>query len=301
MCGGTVAIATAARLGQSAAVYQFMEKPCVEQESLKSVAPPFVLENKASEPLAQPVPAEMPFAAFRRASVGSPVATPTSTILSVPALRIVKKTWKVHGRTDSATSTGSTESSLSSSAGSSTSSSSTSSSQASKTEVRVFSAKSSSTTKVESAKQDTENDHLLVPAPARTTIRGVQRPPVMPQVSSTAAEEAARRFAAAGIQRPNPQHPVQLAPMPHRARPDARVQVGVGFASRLAPQRSASVAPTTVRPASGSISKAGGSLLRAPTRYGSVGAAAGASALPRPASRMPAQLASREAFSELHS
>ncbi|KAH9831641.1 uncharacterized protein C8Q71DRAFT_841354 [Rhodofomes roseus] len=241
---------------------------------------------------------------------GSPTLAPTSREQSpppaavapapVPALRIVKKTWKVHGRTDSGTSAGSSTSTASSSSSSGTRSTSPASSNP-----------------IDSAPRASNKDEKLAaltaePVRPRTVIRGVQRPPagaeltsagvVVPAPGSTRpavapaksrasiAREASARFAAAGVQRPNlqqgqraPQVPVQKAPPAAAAsraqRPIAGTTSTTSRSASLGRLAGAGLALKIVGSTSGS--------LRAPSTSG-IPASKSSSALPRPASRLPA-------------
>ena len=304
--------------------------------SLDITIPPFIAEGKPKSPASSPIVATPP-KVFELAPpptsgnsgtltkrdrsislqmlTGSPTPVPVSRELSplaapavpapVPALRIVKKTWKLHGRTDSGTSSGSSIS------GGSTS---TDTSRTRST---------SPDTSVASDSMSSVKDDKAAPEPARsrTVVRGVQRPPAGAEVSgnrvvvpissasttttgpvrSTAAasttqaksraslaREASARFAAAGVQRPNLQQG-------QRAPPAAQPHKAAGTAAARAQRAAASSAHAVPRPTSIGRSAgagvaarvAGTSGLRAPAVSG-IPSSKPCSALPRPASRLPA-------------
>lgn len=245
--------------------------------------------------------------------MGSPTPAPVSRELSpppaaaapapVPALRIVKKTWKVHGRTDSGTSSGSSMSSGSTGT----------------LRTRSISPDTSvASDSVPSLKEDKAAPAPVIEAPRpRTVVRGVQRPPAGAEVSgnrvvvpaasaSTAtsgpvratvaasttqaksraslAREASARFAAAGLQRPNLQQGQRAPPPAPAHKAPARAQRAAVSSVPAVPR------PTSIGRSAGAgvaARVAGTSGLKAPVASG-IPSSKSSSALPRPASRLPA-------------
>ncbi|CCL98647.1 uncharacterized protein FIBRA_00649 [Fibroporia radiculosa] len=264
----------------------------------------------------------------RRASI-SPLA---SRAVTIPALRIAKKTWKMHGHTDSSASAGSSASSSSSSLSTSMKSVHTispahlpmSQPQLNRKFGQNVALEQAAVQKSEAEQTQTAID-LISPAvgdpvPTRkTTIRGVQRPPVVPELTGsgvitpsepslgqrrlftrskivpasvkpdTGRHATLGRFAAAGIQRPNLQQSAKISStqksrMAAIPKPEKTSMEVVGTTTG-ASATSSCVSTTALSRAGRSIGRTTG--LRPPSQYGSVGRVAGVpSALPRPASRL---------------
>ncbi|PCH42121.1 hypothetical protein WOLCODRAFT_137714 [Wolfiporia cocos MD-104 SS10] len=155
---------------------------------------------------------------------------------------------------------------------------------------------------------------------SRTVIRGVQRPPVVSEITPSgvlvpsgsaqtqparrqglgAASAAAGRFAAAGVQRPDVLRGQKAAPSPSQttAAPLSRSQKAASASAFAIGAGGAGARATVARPGVGvpkpratAVRPSG---LKAPTRFGAAsesgasGVSAPAPALPRPASRLPA-------------
>ncbi|KAL6298535.1 hypothetical protein BKA93DRAFT_61397 [Sparassis latifolia] len=291
--------------------------PAEQASEQKSVNKADISSRLTLQLAARPAPLLLP------AEAADPTPAPLLFASSVPALRIVKKTWKVHGRTDSSASASSSASSTSSASAGTCSGSHTvaSARNTNGQQNKPVSTVSSSDGPQATSVQPAVAALYFSRAPSRAaSVRNVQRPEVSAGGSSkttapsfsdhepvqqqavvhgtsrpsleAAAREAARRFAAAGIQRPNIQQGER--PMPSTQMTGAQGHVdAVKYQKFFAPLSGAAVGGAKAkRPQAASLFRFGGigsSGLRPPSRFGGAGVKAGtASALPRASSRLPA-------------
>ncbi|OBZ66250.1 hypothetical protein A0H81_13749 [Grifola frondosa] len=211
---------------------------------------------------------------------------PPPVLPSVPALRITKKTWKLHGHSIAGSSNSITNrTSIATSVG---------------TSRRLSVSKS-----INAAQVPNKDAAMVELAPAQVTaskpvtvIRGVQRPPIAMHASGTVVigiptserssqsqKEKSRmpsktdggRFAAAGVQRPK----IGSGALQNAGKEKSRV---TSLVTRPAP----SAGPMPSRLPSANVSKnIMSSGARPPSRFGTSAPGVGTSALPRPASRLP--------------
>lgn len=278
---------------------------------------------KESSPLAVLQSSPVPTSIASARGQGTPVSPPLVPDVAVPALRIVKKTWKVHGRTDSNTSAGSSGSNCSAASSTNISGAAmdptgpqpTISGQIRPNDGCPGSRGLRDGPSVSGQEQTVRKDtgiEIKDAAPvraSRTVIRGVQRPPAGSEMTGSAviipsssvhtqskaqttaqakprasilAAEARSRFAAAGVQRPNlqqGQRAMQSRPLPAAARLQ-KPAVPTKSTIRVPP-----IVPKNGDNNSGSVAFRGPSRIAAPAAGGT---ATSSSALPRPASRLPA-------------
>ncbi|KAI0925684.1 hypothetical protein AcV5_008355 [Taiwanofungus camphoratus] len=206
---------------------------------------------------------ELPTTSMLPAQVGSSTPVRPLVVSVVPALRIIKKTLKVHGRLGSTTNIGSAASSSSSTSSSSRkecSGTDASSIRTSSTQNQKNGQRATVTTTIEATEVSTQeaaiSSPIDVPVSARaprTVIRGVQRPPIplgttggaviLPSASApvlqrgfrqmrtrlangTAPDTGPRRIAVAEVQRPNLQQcQAQMQTQTHTQKQTQRARV----------------------------------------------------------------------------
>lgn len=242
----------------------------------------------------------------------------------IPALRIVKKAWKIHGRGDSTTSTASsmsTSDSSSSIGGGKTGSINSRRISMSTSHPEVRSRRNTVTSlkpEPQSANESGSSiaDTAAPPRAPRTIIRGVQRPPVGAEISSsgvilpsasgqagagvrvavsgkaraTSVNTGDARGRFAGVQRPNLQQGQRAPSGPAAASMVAQKTHKLTNASGTATATSGTSIgrmPSTTMLRAG-VATRGVTSLKAPARLTSGAGSSSGSALPRPASRLPA-------------